>query len=348
MIVRPIFARAQLRNGKNPEVQLEYPLTEIRINPNDWDMVKDFCHPLQQEWKWIRKDEIRVWVPDGIGDLHWVFPKLRGLKTGCGAKRLILFKQNPGEDRDYFRRAGRADEFVAMNPIVDECRPSLGSIGLPKCGYLVDCLGYDYLLDPTKPMERGVEYRDWLPEVPTQMDYQMAWPEPLQLKRRLPVVYFGDRYAEITWHGHWHDEVWARLTREMKKHFGVQPVAVGLKSDAEKAQGVARAGGDFRNMVGKTTLREVLALVRQAPLVVGSVSGLTIVSASLGVRTIILWPDERSLQPLPATYMRTWAPPHLERSYVARGYSTSVESICSLVRREPDEVLRGGGSSTVG
>jgi len=80
-------------------------------------------------------------------------------------------------------------------------------------------------------------------------------------------------------------------------------------------------------MIGKTNLRQALRLCMGAKAVVGSVSGLTMVAAAKGARSVVLWPDHRSKRPLPEAMQTSWIKdrPH----YVPLGYSAGIRAVMS-------------------
>lgn len=293
------------------------------------------------DWHWVRKDEIHVLGPEGIGDLHWLFLKLEDLKRGSGAKRLVLHRYTPAANH-------RSDHFILMNPTVDEFLSDGLNIRdiVPYCGYLIDSFGYDYVIDPSVALEAKLELNiDFMPEVKINYNYTMRWPEPAKLSKRTPVLYIGDTYQEYMWHGKWVDADWATVAMALEQKFGVPPLVLGSTKDKTKVLCVERwlsSPYSLNSLVGQTSLEVALSYIRQAPLVVGTICGLTILSAALGVKTIALWPDQNSFTSLPETMWRSWLPSNTELTYCPRGFSTSVENIVSLMGKGMDEILRIG------
>lgn len=331
MKVEPVDGKAVLRRVSGDLVEeATLPLKSLDIEPTQYSKLSRFCKSLSQPWRPLKRERLHIRVEDGIGDLHWVFLKLQTVRDLCGAREVILHKQRIPKKRDYYGRSERADDFVTMNPTVTELVEARDIIGVPPCGYMIDTLDYDYILNPNVVMERNGAFSDWMPTVPANYTYKMNWPPPDEHAR--PVVYFGDRHAEVTWGGDWHDAHWAALTKAIADKYG-EPIAVGLGNDKEKATGVKNAGGVFEDLVGETTLKEVFSLLLGAKIVVGSISGLTIVSAANLVPTVAFWPDTKSLQELPRKMRGTWMPPGATGdSYFPFGYSSSVDQVAAFIR----------------
>lgn len=333
MKVEPVDGKAVLRRvSGNLVEEASFPLKTLNIEPSEYQNLSRFCKPLNQPWQPICKEKLHIRVEDGIGDLHWVFLKLQTIRDLCGAREVILHKQRIPVKRDYYRRSARADDYVNMNPTVTELVEARDIINVPPCGYMLDTLGYDYILSPNVVMERNDQFADWIPSVPANFNYKMNLPDPASEKR--PVVYFGCRYAEVTWAGDWHDKHWAALTKAIAEKYG-EPIALGLGNDKEKAEGVKNAGGVFENRIGQTTLSEAFSLLLGASIVVGAISGLTIVSAANSVPTVAFWPDAKSLQVLPTKMRGTWAlPGSVGATYFPLGYSSPVDQVEKLIRGE--------------
>lgn len=317
------------------EVQISHPVKEMVIKARDWGMYSTLANR-NTTFGLVKKEELRVWTPDGIGDLHWVFLKLGALKKACGAKKLILYKHKVSKDKDYFVRTHRAKDFVEMNPVVDELVEVEEHVPVLEEGFVLSEEPYDYAIDPTLFLNIHESIEDWLPDLAIDWNYLQSWDvitASIGHYNITPIVYFGDRYAELTWAGSWSDGDWAEIVNEIFKIFGIPPCVLGLTSDSAKAKGVEAMGGTFVDLIGQTNLEQCIWKLRKAPLVVGSISGLTILSAAIGVPTIAFWPDEKSLQPLPAVMRTNWLPKdQVNRTYFPLPYSTHVDKVKEVIK----------------
>lgn len=289
------------------------------ITPQEWPYVKKYCifvkeGPIQL----IKKSTLNVYVPDGIGDIHWIFMKLNGLKRACKAKRVNLFIRDITPARPH-----RALEFVGMNPAVNNAEYTKEVIDVPPDGFMVDHKGYDYVLNANGVLETGDRLENWLPDIPIEYDYPLNLRPPK--KSDAAFAYFGAKDVEEVWAGTWTSASWAKVVSAVSRRARV--VALGLDCDRGKAVEVASADADFKDLISKTTFEQALALVMGGKVLFGSVSGLTMVAASKGARTVILWPDGKSKQSLPNEMRTSWIDVRNRPNYKHIGYSASVRDV---------------------
>ncbi|MDY6834830.1 MAG: hypothetical protein SVY53_08560 [Chloroflexota bacterium] len=338
MKVIPYDATLTLKLKTKHGIQtLQKRVPDINISEDEWSIYGPYCQPIVQEWEFLQRDVLRIrMIPDGIGDLHWLFMKLSDLKSRCNASKIILYTTSLNDKQDYYNKNNRIGEFIAMCPLIDETYKVRDEVRTPACGYMIDVLGYDYIFDPLKIMMSSGNYREWIHDVKTEYMYSFKEPDTTLAKlRSCPVLYFGDRHAEVSWSGDWTDDDWATVTKRLFEMFKTAPVSLGMGHDVVKDKSVVCHGGIQISLVGSTTLAEALAQIRRAPLVVGGPSGLTIYSASRGIPTIILWPDDSSLHPLPIDHRYSWSSYGLP--YVATTYSTTPDKLMQLVAKLLEE-----------
>lgn len=286
------------------------------VSPHEWPLLRKYClfvktGPLQI----IKKSTLKVYVIDGIGDIHWVFMKLGGLKRACGARRVNLYIRDIAPARPY-----RAMQFVEMNPIIHHAEYTKQMLDVPPDGFLVDHEGYDYVLSANGILESGDKLENWLPDIPLDYDYPLNIRTPKISDAAF--VYFGAKDVEEPWAGSWTSADWARVVSAISRKTRV--VALGLDCDRGKAVEVASADADFKDLLGQTTFEQALALALGGKVLFGSVSGLTMVAASKGARTVVLWPDSKSKRPLPVEMRTSWIDVKNRPNYKPIGYSATV------------------------
>lgn len=337
MRIYPNDCSLVLKGDKSPSgraLTLSQKVSELQINSVEWSLYQNLAKR-DKVFRLIEKDILRVWVPDGIGDLHWIFLKLESLKAMCGASKLIVVKRDISRSQDCFGRKDRVLPFLEMNPVIDDVELTSAQPLIFKEGFLIEDMGFDYVLDPNPFLLTGSRIEKWIPKLEMDWDYLKSFPIFDDEKvTGPPVLYFGDRFAEVTWGGNWTDKHWAEVLDCVGGESGQTPLVVGLEADREKAASVERAGGSFVNLVGATSFEKCFQLVLSSKLVVGSISGITILSAAAGVPTIALWPDESSLQSLPREMMSSWIREgSVGETYFPFGYSSSPELIGETIRR---------------
>jgi lipopolysaccharide heptosyltransferase I len=98
----------------------------------------------------------------------------------------------------------------------------------------------------------------------------------------------GEPYAVMVVGAQWPTKVWlddrfARTAAEVRRRHGLRSVLVAVKADVERAARIA-AGSDGAavSLAGRTTLKQVLALIRGCDLVVTNDSGPMHIAAAMG------------------------------------------------------------------
>jgi len=244
-------------------------------------------------------DTLNLDVRDGIGDLHWVFLKLGAILSACRATRARLrYAAVSG------RPAGRAREFAMMHPDVVAYEAGAEEICTGPDG-IVEGESFHYALDPNVVLLKGGRIEDWLPDLKVDYNYPLGLPTPKPHDNI--VFYFGDKLAEQFWAGPWTSKEWAMLVKGCRLK-GYNCLAVGLECDEEKAKEVESEGGVFRNLIGRTSFSQCMALLLGARLVIGSISGVTILAAARGANVLALWPGPGSVAPLPERMRTSWLP----------------------------------------
>jgi ADP-heptose:LPS heptosyltransferase len=88
----------------------------------------------------------------------------------------------------------------------------------------------------------------------------------------------------------WFPERTAEVLRALRARHGAAAVLLGTPADADFALATLRAtDGGVRDLVGRTTLRQLLALLAHANLAFGPDSGALHIAAAVGTPTVSLW-----------------------------------------------------------
>jgi heptosyltransferase-1 len=89
---------------------------------------------------------------------------------------------------------------------------------------------------------------------------------------------------------HWQESRWSKLAEKLASDLGFQVLMLGGSSDEKAAQRIQQnSRADIVSLVGKTTLRQSLALIKQANLVIGVDTGLTHMAVLSDVPTVALF-----------------------------------------------------------
>ena len=296
---------------------------------------------------------VALWL--GIGDCHWACTKLRGLA-----------ELHPG--RPVHAHVGTSPSHVTVGYLrmVESIAQAVQSRDAPwdllrdlpphwrdpRWSTLEGCAGwrgFDYVLVPNGHLEVGLPLESWLPGLPTDFAYPLR--VPAQSRRRAEaLVREGDVLLYLSGIGPnrgfhadtWTVEMWVQ-TLEHFNAVGVEPVLIGADTRDDRAYRdlVVRAAGRrarFRDIVGRTTISDVVAVTDRAGAWVGLNSGTGIVAASRGTPTVMLWSDSRfpipgAVEPLHTKMKDSWLSPEQKQSYRTLSYGSPSLTPARVVAR---------------
>lgn len=120
---------------------------------------------------------------------------------------------------------------------------------------------------------------------------------------------------------HWRPERWSEIIGRLSENYGLTSVLLGGPGDQATADDIsAHVNRETVNLVGKTTLKQVAAIIKHASLLIGVDTGLTHMGTAFLVPTVALFGST-------CPYTRTYSP-RTAVIYSARE--------CSPCRRHPD------------
>lgn len=252
---------------------------------------------------------LTVALPLGIGDCHWACTKLRALSAHCDGRPVHA----------YVNRSGNHDtvQYLALVPQIAEAHfsdraPYDINADLPG-GYLhprwsslegsAGWRGFDYVLVPNGHLERGEPLATYLDGLATEYGYPLAIAKrDVGLARAMAapgsvLLYPSGTGPNFGFHRDtWTRGDWAQVV-QLLNAAGVRPVLVGAPTvdDRRYAARVRQClgGAQYVDLVGRTTVAQVMALIRDAAAWCGLNSGLGITAAMLGTPTVMLWADRR-------------------------------------------------------
>lgn len=253
---------------------------------------------------------LHVALPLGIGDVHWVCTKLRGLSEHHGGRPIHAHvSKSPNHASVGYLKlvpqiAKAYEDSRAPYNIVSELKP--GGYQDKRWATLegsANWNGFDYVLVANGHLERGEPLATYLPELETEHSYPLdIGAEDVQYAHGLAppgsiLLYPSGTGPNFGFHRHtWTRAHWAR-TVHLLNEAGVEPVLVGANTpdDLTYCQRVVQAmsGARYEDAVGKTSIPQIMAMIRDAGTWCGLNSGLGIVSAMLGTPTVMLWADRR-------------------------------------------------------
>lgn len=128
---------------------------------------------------------------------------------------------------------------------------------------------------------------------PPKWDFNLTAEEQASVERH--VGKSGSPFAVLFAGARWESKRWfpaqvAECADSLRQEHGLEIVLLGSSSDQELAEeACARAGARLINLVGRTSLREAIALIQRARVAVGPDTGLMHVAAAVGTPVVSLW-----------------------------------------------------------
>lgn len=257
-------------------------------------------------------------VPSGIGDLSWMYSKLKHVEPfkwlvadGWPARSVPFLKLLPQvRDSDY-GRFDYSDIIMAETAMGFYCSPSWQQLKAYE--------GEQLFLEANKHLEMGRPLEDWLPDLPTDYHYDVVIPESEArraaalirgLKRPIWGISAASYRGAEAWKT-WGVEPWLSFLERWLEFAGGSILLLGGNWD-DLTFALASEGG-YIDLVGKTSVPMALWVVREIDGYIGFSSGLGIVRTVFDKPTMMLWPDHQ------VELSRSWADPEMIESskYVA-------------------------------
>lgn len=237
---------------------------------------------------YLSKDKINVLCPAGIGDLYWIYSKLHVL----GDRAIFWF---PGEEN---RRAGQLADMLGI---------SYGYLPGLTTDFVWSQPGDDpfenrktIIIQANRHLEAGRKLDDWYPEVSVcYPDIRSGYIPPVDSQSYVSVFTCAKHYMG----GQLHSTVWANIIKCIIHSTGLKVALIGAGSDVELLQEIRGTYGSFKDdVIGvyDRPFTEALGWIQNSKAMVGVASGMSIISACIGVPTISGYP--RHLDKLPGTF----------------------------------------------
>jgi len=294
---------------------------------------------------------VSVGLPPGIGDMHWVLTKLESFKEKNGIDELkIHIDRNPS--LNYSR------EFLKLVPFIDDVddgqkrlpfRFSIaGGDGIP---LQRNVNGVDYLIEINSRLEQGVRIENVLPEYKVNFNYPIKNPREAKsfaqtIKKgmggKLFLFYASSVGGNKNWcKNTWQPKDWVKLANLIYSKTKKRTLLMGAQWDAAYSAMVKSvdAKNTIQNFVGKTSIAEALALLREANFMVGFLSGLVILATRFKIPCVSFWPTLKQAPHWinPEKFKLSWIPPNAKRDgYMPINYGgkdSNPKGIFEMLRR---------------
>lgn len=242
---------------------------------------------------------LRILLPPGIGDAHWVLMKLRAFCAARSKPRPRVWSMCV----EPWRR--RSHGFLSRVPFIE----AMGDFPLDRPAYLAGLpnginketrdeipglFGFDHYISFCKSIPDGRSMSEILPGYATEWDYPVEeTPEDARFREEFRsregpyiLLYFSDYGMHRKWADHFGQARIRRFLLALREAFGERLVLFGMPHD----QSFASLFQDLcLSMMGRTSTTQLMALIRGARAMVGFHIGPTIIGPHLGTPTVMLW-----------------------------------------------------------
>ncbi|MBU2177558.1 MAG: methyltransferase domain-containing protein, partial [Gammaproteobacteria bacterium] len=250
-----------------------------------------------------------ILVPPGIGDCFWSIIKLQAFLK---REKLSLpdIHVVSGKDPD-FEKHKRAFPFIEMFPFInaswntiddaDPAKVPLWDEAYRSRGRTIfkNALGFDYFICYNGHLRHGDAVEDidpdltcdWNPLRFISLEEQLYEKESVQKYGKYILFYFPFQGTYQHWTNDFSVDNVIRSIRKITEESGCTPVFVGANWDMLNStlRNVIRNIPQCIDLTGKTTIPQAFGLISGSQLVVGYPSGLTIMAATFGNKTLMIW-----------------------------------------------------------
>jgi SAM-dependent methyltransferase len=312
---------------------------------------------------WLKKpkqNRVKILVPPGIGDSYWSIVKMQSFceKENLGLPDIFIAA---GRDRKYNGHL-RSVPFLKMFPFINATN---GFLPLKRVeegreiwreayaeqGRTVfrNLYGYDYLLSYNGHIRWGKRLEDIDPQ------YKCDWHPPMfvSLEQENYRKECAEKYGNylcfyLPFYGHYQEwikefninKIVATLNK-LSLDSGMIPILIGAQWDADdkKLTNAKRSIKGLIDLTGKTTVDQVFGCLKGSQLVFGFPSGLTIMAAAFGCKTLLAWNDYFEIGIKGNRFYQYSCPPDIwEKNYFAM--NTKTMSIDNVVKASLDIIGR--------
>ncbi len=241
-------------------------------------------------------DVLRVAVPPGVGDVYWALTKLRSFKERHGYGRTELYVQKT--------RLTRALEWAEMIDFVDDARElkfQPDPLAITK-GYSRGLTrNAEHCFWPNAVVDRGDHLREWLPEYDLDLDFEVRVEEPSPDRAGRAVVYHSSAAIHEAWFPQLNAQWWNELIMQLSGE--VLTATVGAFWDLAFRTHM-KYDSSVLDLLTQTNLKQVAGILREAKVVVGVISGMTILANHFKTPCIALCPNK-----FPDSFPQAWVKP---------------------------------------
>lgn len=296
------FSREQLRSLLQ---EARFVVTEIR-NPIESKLVFYCTKPSQ--------DRPTVLVPPGIGDSYWSIIKLQAFLEREGLDIPDICVASPREKK--FQGHKRAFPFIEMFPFLNSTGITYGTTGedrsiwkeayaqegrtifrdVVNCDYFVSYNGHLRVGKQMEKIDSDLEC-NWFPPMFVSIEQENFRKTSIERYGKYILFYFVFQGTYSHWTKEFPVDEVIKSVKEIAQATKCIPIFTGAQWDAEDStliqikNKLREESFDFVDLVGKTNVDQLFGLIKGSQMLIGYPSGLSIMSAVLKTKTLIIWND---------------------------------------------------------
>lgn len=243
----------------------------------------------------------RIAVPPGVGDVYWCLTKLGDFRRKNNLEHVTLCVQ-----KSQLTRALAWSKMVPelVNSAVEY--PFKRNAGFESTGFSKNLPGVSCVMWPNAIVDKGQHLSKWLPRYELDLNIHIKTTDPLTVPEI--VVYASAEGVNNAWLPGKGPQFWSNVLEAVADIAGEPATLIGAGWDAEFAKQIT---GPHKSLIGQTDLLAVAGVLKRAKLVIGIISGMTILANHFGTPALAIWPDHH----FPKAFPYTWTRPGI--SYLA-------------------------------
>lgn len=229
--------------------------------------------------------KIRIAVPPGVGDVYWCLAKLRSFREKHHLEHVTFCVQKT--------HLTRAVDWPLLTNLVDASEefnfkrnPEMDLVGFSRNLPGVHCAMW-----PNTVLDRGLHLRDWMPEYDLDLEFEIKTadtPKVHQSKGRV-IVFPSSLGTNKAWFPNGGPTFWNAVLQRVYVITGRPALVIGCDWDKDLARMLS---APYEPLIGQTSLAEIAGILKHAGVVIGIISGMTILANHFQTPCVAIYPDK--------------------------------------------------------
>lgn len=290
-----VYVKGKVKIGDIIDLPDETALGLLETYPRDWSIVGEAPKRWRIKLGRVSVNELKVALPDGIGDAHWTLLKLESMKRYLSAKKLTVITQVTPKHN--------AAEFLRLIPFVDSVKQEKNTNlhTASRDGWYASNHDLYYLWAFQGIKKNDYDIKKWLPDFEVNYNYPIDIPDSAVAYANKLIDDLGYKPVifHFSWRGldtrqvgqHWTEKHFDELGSFIYNHTKQKILIIGKDFEREKVTiFLEKFGKDkYVNLLDQLTVPQLLAVIKQSKFIFGFQSGVTFLSVHFRVPSALLW-----------------------------------------------------------